>query len=138
MTGTIGKTLAANPPVTNGAASTSTSSSAGTRPTSSDKVVVLPAFFVGDLLSKFSGTLGEIAGGAFGDAALGKLVGDAASPLLKLLPFSIVPPSVNPASAGPGGGGGGSSEAMVVVPAGFIGGLLGGIGGNLLGGAIGD
>jgi hypothetical protein len=138
MTGTIGKTLSANPPVANGTASSTSSSGSATRPRSSDKVVVLPAFFVGDLLSKFSGTLGEIAGDVFGDAALGKQVGDAASPLLKLLPFSVVPPSVNPASAGPGGGGGGSSEAMVVVPAGFIGGLLGGIGGNLLGGAIGD
>jgi hypothetical protein len=139
MTGTIGKTLAANPPVADGSSSTVTRpSSTGARPASHDsKVVVLPAFFVGDLLSKFSGTIGEFAGDVFGNAALGKQVGNAASPLLKLLPFSVVPPSVNPASAGPGGGGG-SSETLVVVPAGFIGGLLGGIGGNLLGGAIGD
>jgi hypothetical protein len=139
MTGTIGKTLAANPAAPNIVASTGTSSSA-TRPraSSSDKVVVLPAFFVGDLLSKFSGAIGEVAGGAFGNAALGKQVGNAASPLLKLLPFSIVPPSVTPASAGPDGGGAGSGDTLVVVPAGFIGGLLGGIGGNLLGGAIGD
>jgi hypothetical protein len=139
MTGTIGKTLAANPPAPNIVASTGgTSSSAGPRASSGDKVVVLPASFVGDLLSKFSGTIGEVAGGAFGDAALGRKIGDAASPLLTLLPFSIVPPSVGPASAGPGGDGAGSGEPMVVVPAGFIGGLLGGIGGNLLGGTIGD
>jgi hypothetical protein len=137
MTGTIGKTLAANPPAPNIVASTGTSSSARPRPAYSDKVVVLPAGFVGDLLSKFSGTIGEVAGGAFGDAALGRKIGDSAGPLVKLLPFSIVPPSVDPASAGPGGNGAGSGETMVVVPAGFIGGLLGGIGGNLLGGAVG-
>ena len=51
MTGTIGKTLAANP-APNIVASMGTSSSAtGSRPSSSDKVVVLPAAFVGDLLS---------------------------------------------------------------------------------------
>ena len=99
MTGTIGKTLAANPPAPNIVASTGTSSTARPRPAYSDKVVVLPAGFVGDLLSKFSGTIGEVAGGAFGDAALGRTIGDAAGPLVKLLPFSIVPPSVDPASA---------------------------------------
>jgi hypothetical protein len=140
MTGTIGKTLAANPPVSNGTSSTATApSSTSTRPASYDsKLVVLPAGFFGDLLSKFSGTIGEVAGGVFGNAALGKQIGDAASPFAKLLPFSVVPPAVNPASAGPGGAGGGSGETLVVVPAGFIGGLLGGIGGNLLGGVVGD
>jgi hypothetical protein len=105
-----------------------------------DPMVLVPAGFFGDLLSNVSGTVGEITGGLLGNAALGRQIGQAASPFAKLLPFQVIPPQVAPQSAGPDGAGesGGSSETLVVVPAGFIGGILGGLGGNLLGGAIGD
>lgn len=129
MTGTIGKQLETLTTMTNGGSP----SSAETReaPSGDQQLVVLPAGFVGDLFSKFAGTIGEVAGGAFGEAALGRKIGDAASGLGKFIPFTVVPPS----TAGDGRGG---DQPMVVVPAGFVGGLLGGIGGKLLGGQIGE
>lgn len=101
-------------------------------------LMLVPAGFFGNVLSSLTGTIGEVTGGFFGNAAAGKAVGDAASGLAKLLPFSIIPPTVSAQSAGPGGTGQGPSEALVVVPSAFLGGLLGGIGGGLLGRTVGD
>ncbi|HEV7653815.1 MAG TPA: hypothetical protein VGP36_03635 [Mycobacteriales bacterium] len=100
-------------------------------------LMLVPAGFFGNVLSSFTGTIGEITGGILGNAPAGRAVGDAASGLAKLLPFSIIPPTVAAQSAGPESARTGSSEALVVVPSAFLGGLLGGIGGNLLGGTVG-
>ena len=99
-------------------------------------LVLVPAGFFGDLLGGLSGTIGEVTGGLLGNASLGRQVGDAASPLVKLLPFQVIPPTIAPQSAGPEAAQG-TDETLVVVPAGFLGGIIGGLGGNLLGGAIG-
>jgi hypothetical protein len=146
-TGTIGKQLqdlettapAASSTTTKPAATAATSATATWTMPKHDNgpMLVVPAGFVGDLLGGLSGTIGEIAGGIFGDARTGKKIGDVLSdPIKQLVPFSIVPPAVAPASAGPGAAAG-PSEALVVVPAGFIGGLLGGLGGSLLGSTVG-
>lgn len=105
---------------------------------SSDALVLVPAGFIANIVGGLSGTIGELAGGVFGKAKLGKEIGIAASPLIKLLPFQVIPPQVAPQSTGPDGheASGGSSEAMIVVPAGFLGGILGGLGGKLLGGQV--
>jgi len=110
---------------------------ASSKSSSTKAVVVLPAGFFGDLISNFAGTIGEVAGGAFGASGTGRQVGEALSPIAKLLPFTVIPPSVAPQSAGPKSDQQGPDQAMVVVPAGFLGGLLGGIGGNVLGGVVG-
>ena len=99
-------------------------------------LVLVPASFFGDLLGGLSGTIGEVTGGLLGNASLGRQVGDAASPFVKLLPFQVIPPTLAPQSAGPEAAQG-TDETLVVVPAGFLGGIIGGLGGNLLGGAIG-
>jgi hypothetical protein len=145
-TGTIGKQLqdletTAAPAATTTPTTTSTTSTpAATRPMATHgdgPMLVVPAGFVGDLLGSLSGTIGEITGGIFGDAKTGKKIGDVLSdPIKQLVPFSIVPPTVAPASAGPQAATG-PTEALVVLPAGFIGGLLGGIGGSLLGETVG-
>jgi hypothetical protein len=142
-TGTIGKQLQDLETTTAAPAATKTTNTkpaaaSWTMPKHGDgPMLVVPAGFVGDLLGSLSGTIGEIAGGIFGDAQTGKKIGDVLSdPIRQLVPFSIVPPTVAPASAGPGSAAG-PSEALVVVPAGFIGGLLGGIGGGLLGSTVG-
>lgn len=135
MPGPIGTTINATSP---GAAGTPTGGTPAVRATDDERLLVVPAGFVADILGGLSGTIGEITGGLFGNARLGRDIGVAASPLIKLMPFSIIPPSVEPQSAGPAGGEPqGSGEALIVVPAGFLGGLLGGIGGQLLGGAVG-
>lgn len=102
-------------------------------------LTLVPAGFVGDILGSLSGTIGEITGGWFGNAALGKQIGDTASPFVKLLPFQVGAPSVAPQSTGPGGSPEqqGPQETLIVVPNAFLGGILGGIGGNLLGGTVG-
>jgi hypothetical protein len=139
-----------------GAASTSSSSSPGTpaaggtdteRPaylslysssSTTEPLIVMPAGIVGDIVGSLGSTIGGELGGWFGNRALGKTFGGAAGELIKgLSPWSVVPPSVAPASAGPGAKPAGSDEALVIVPAGFLSGLLGGVGGKLLGGAIG-
>ena len=102
-----------------------------------DALVLVPAGFIADIVGGLSGTIGEITGGFFGKAKLGKDIGTAASPLIKLLPFQVIPPQVSPQSAGPDGQAtSGSTEAMVVVPSAFLGGILGGLGGKLLGGQV--
>ena len=105
---------------------------------SSDALVLVPAGFIANIVGGLSGTIGEIAGGVFGKAQLGKEIGIAASPLIKLLPFQVIPPEVAPQSVGPDGhqAVAGPAEAMIVVPAGFLGGILGGLGGKLLGGQV--
>ncbi|MGW4369030.1 hypothetical protein ACWEKT_25620 [Nocardia takedensis] len=103
---------------------------------STEPLVLVPAGFIADIVGGLSGTIGELTGGYFGNAELGKQIGDAASPLIKLFPFQIVAPQVAPAGAGPDDSGGGSQDAMVIVPAAFLGGILGGIGGKLLGGSV--
>lgn len=138
MTGSIGAAfdLQAAGPTSTSDASASHDAARGDGP-----LMVVPSGFIADILSGLSGTIGEVAGDIFGNAALGKQIGVAAGPLVKLLPFQIVPPAVAPESSGPQAGASGavsgSGESMIVVPEAFLGGLLGGIGGNLLGGAIG-
>jgi|GEM_PF-4086658 len=100
-------------------------------------LVVVPAGFIADIVGGLSGTVGELTGGFFGKPKLGKQIGEAASPLIKLLPFQVIPAEVAPQSAGPDGqGAAGPAEDLIVVPAGFLGGILGGIGGKLLGGQV--
>ncbi|MBO3085668.1 hypothetical protein [Cellulomonas fengjieae] len=139
-----------------GAASTGSGSSPGTpatggtdteRPSylslyssssTTEPLILMPAGIVGDIVGSLGSTIGGELGGWFGDRALGKTLGGAAGELIKgLSPWSVVPPSVAPASAGPGAVPSGSDESLVIVPAGFITGLLGGVGGKLLGGAVG-
>lgn len=104
----------------------------------SGPLILMPAGIVGDIVGSLGSTIGGELGGWFGDRALGKTLGGAAGELIKgLSPWSLVPPSVAPASAGPAAGPGGTGESLVVMPAGFITGLLGGVGGKLLGGAVG-
>jgi hypothetical protein len=101
-------------------------------------LIVMPSGIFGDIVGSLGSTIGGELGGWFGDRALGKTLGGAAGELIKgLSPWSVIPPTVAPASAGPGAKPSGSEETLVVVPAGFITGLLGGVGGKLLGGAIG-
>lgn len=99
------------------------------------QLTVVPAGFIADILGGLSGTIGEVTGGFFGNAPLGKQIGKAAQPLVELLPFQVVAPGLAPQSAGPDAKG--PDEAMIVVPTAFLGGLLGGIGGNLLGSTVG-
>ncbi len=102
-------------------------------------LVVVPAGFIGDIVGSLAGTIGGQVGDWFGERALGKTLGSAAGPLIShFTPFQILPPSVVAQSAGPGGQSTGNQEAMVVVPSGFLTGLLGGVGGDLIGGALGD
>jgi hypothetical protein len=145
-TGTIGKQLQdlekTTIPATPAGAPVATSAPrpvAPTAPPGDGPLMVVPAGFIGEVLGSLSGTIGEITGGFFGNAPMGKKIGEAAGPLATLLPFTIIPPSVAPQGAGPESAGhGGSSETLVVVPSAFLGGLLGGIGGSLLGGTVGD
>src|SRR5829696_5383835 len=59
--------------------------------------VFVPAGFIADILGGLSGAVGEVAGTYFGKPKLGKDLGEAASPLIKLLPFQVVSsPSVAP------------------------------------------
>ena len=145
--GTVGKQLealaATSAPGTSAAAGSSAAAggAASWRPAqygaNDGPLMVVPAGFVANIVGGLSGTIGEITGGFFGNAPLGKSIGEASSDLIKLLPFQVIPPAVDPQSAGPDGGGKGSSEALIVVPSAFLGGLLGGIGGGLLGGTVG-
>ena len=112
-------------------------SSAKARKYEDGALTVVPAGFIADILGGLSGTIGEVTGGFFGNAPLGKQIGKAAQPLVELLPFTLVAPSLMPASTGPGGAGKVPEEAMIVVPNAFLGGILGGIGGNLLGSTVG-
>ncbi len=99
-------------------------------------LVVVPAGILGDVVGSLGGTIGGELGAWFGDRALGKTLGGAAGELIKgLSPWSVVPPAVAPAATGPSAGG--AQEGLVVMPAGFLTGLLGGVGGKLLGGAVG-
>ncbi|SDR98630.1 hypothetical protein [Microlunatus soli] len=102
-------------------------------------LMVVPAGIFGDIIGGLAGTIGEVTGGWFGNAQLGKTLGNAASPIIEhYVPFQVIPPAVAPASAGPDAQRSGSSEPLVVVPAGFLTGVLGGLAGNLAGGALGD
>ncbi|GAB7189452.1 hypothetical protein NUM3379_01580 [Kineococcus sp. NUM-3379] len=142
MPGTITEELSTESPATNGAAAPGTpkpahlslhGSTASTGP-----MMLVPAGIFGDIVGSLGSTIGGELGGWFGDRAMGKTLGGAAGELIKgLSPWSVIPPSVAPASAGPGARPSGPQEALVVVPAGFLTGLLGGVGGKLLGGAIG-
>ena len=102
---------------------------------SSEEMVVVPAGWLSNIASTFAGTIGSGMGGLLGNAQLGKQVGDAAAPLIKLIPFSTVPEELQPQSAGPGGTP--PQDKLVFVPAGLFGGLLGSFGG-VLGSCVGD
>lgn len=127
------------PSTSPGTGATGGASAPSGRPGRDEPMMLVPAGFVADMISGLSGTIGEVTGGIFGNRKLGRDIGEAASPLIKLLPFQVVPPVLAPQSAGPEGAGAEpGSEALVVVPAGFLGGVLGGLGGQLLGGVVGD
>lgn len=108
-------------------------------PTTQNKMIIMPAGIFGDIVGGLSGTIGSGLGSWFGNRAVGQTVGEAAGVLIKgLSPWSVIPPdAVKPQSTGPGAGSAPAEEALLVAPAGFITGLLGGVGGKLLGGAVG-
>ena len=62
-------------------------------------LVLVPAGFIADVVGGLSGTIGELTGGFFGNAKLGKDIGEAASPLIKLLPFQSIPPQLRASEA---------------------------------------
>ncbi len=99
-------------------------------------LVVLPAGFFGSLLSGLAGTIGGAVGDVFGDAGTGKQIGDAAAPILDLIPFHAVPPALVPQSTGPGASTD-PADQLMLVPAGLFSGLLSGLAGTI-GGAVGD
>ncbi|MDQ3610079.1 MAG: hypothetical protein M4D85_00490 [Actinomycetota bacterium] len=135
MPGPIGTQLGSSSSATG---TTNNGADSPSRRQGEERLVVVPAGFIADIVGGLSGTIGEITGGYFGNARLGRQIGDAASPLIKLLPFQVIPSALETQSTGPDGGGAqGPDEAMIIVPAGFLGGLLGGIGGQLLGGTVG-
>ena len=102
-------------------------------------MVFVPAGILGDLFSGAAGLIGKGIGAIAGDAAVGEQIGNAASPFLKMLPWSVVPAGVTPQSVVPGQTPvEGPDEDLILVPAGLIGGILGGLGGSLAGGYIGD
>jgi len=90
--------------------------------TDAERMIVVPAGFFGNLLSGLADTVGGAIGGVFGDSKTGAAIGNAAKPLLGLIPFHTVPPELAPQSAGPDGGG--QQEELMVVPAGLFSGLL--------------
>ncbi|GAA2009105.1 hypothetical protein J2S58_002105 [Nakamurella flavida] len=102
-------------------------------------MVFVPAGFLGDILGGLAGIVGKGVGGLVGDAGLGQQIGDAASPFLKMLPWSVIPAGVTPQSAVPGQPSvQGPDQDLVLVPAGIFGSILGGLGGSLAGGWVGD
>ncbi|QGQ19287.1 hypothetical protein GC089_08645 [Cellulomonas sp. JZ18] len=64
----------------------------GTEAGAKEELVLVPAGLFGNLLSGLAGTVGKAIGGAFGDARTGEDVGNAVAPVLRLFPFSVVPP----------------------------------------------
>ncbi|MDO5751717.1 hypothetical protein [Arthrobacter sp.] len=98
---------------------------------SQDPLMLVPAGLFGNIVGSLAGTIGKEVGGWFGQKALGHAVGSAAGPLIKhFSPFQILPPQAAVNDAGP-------EEALMVVPAGFLTGLLGGVGGKIIGTAVG-
>ena len=115
----------------------------GTGPTGREEtLVVVPAGFLTGLLGGVGGDLiGGALGGLFGNKELGSQIGSAAGGALGSVfgPFQVVPPQLEPASTAPATGQA-AQEAMVVVPAGWLGDLFGGISsgvGQLIGGDTG-
>ncbi|NQX28519.1 hypothetical protein HQQ81_14320 [Microbacteriaceae bacterium VKM Ac-2854] len=96
------------------------------RTDSADNLVMVPAGLFGNLLSGIAETVGGAIGGS-----TGRKIGQAASPLLGLIPWSVVPSAVEPQSTAPGTSAA-ASEDVIVLPAGFFGDLLS-AGADLLG-----
>jgi hypothetical protein len=94
----------------------------------------VPAGYFGNLLSGLAGTIGGAVGGLIGHAETGKAIGDAAAPVLDLIPFHAVPADLVPQSTGDEGTI--AQEQMMLVPAGLFGSLLSGLAGTI-GGAVG-
>jgi hypothetical protein len=95
-------------------------------PDESEKLIVLPAGFFGNLVSGFGGIVGGAVGGLLGDSKTGTDVGNVVGKLGSLLPFQQVPPqALAPQSTAPGAP---EPEAMMFVPAGLFGNLLGALG----------
>lgn len=144
MTGDVTSTLSNLPSTTTSSTSggSSTSAAVSTRSRTSPNAqpqILVPAGIFGDIVGGLASTIGETAGGWFGNKELGRTLGTAAGPLIKYFsPFEVYAPSVAPQSTGPQAAPpAGPDEAVVVVPAGFLSGVLGGIGGKLLGGVVG-
>lgn len=98
-----------------------------------EALVVVPAGFLSGLLGGVGGELlGKAVGGLLGNKQLGGAIGGALGGAAgtALGPFSMLPPEVAPADAGPDRTGG-PDEPMILVPAGFLGNLLGGISGTV-------
>jgi hypothetical protein len=95
-----------------------------------ENLVMVPAGLFGNLLSGIAETVGGAIGGS-----TGRTIGKAASPLLGLIPWSVVPSAVEPQSVAPGAAAA-PSEDVIVLPAGFFGDLLS-AGADLLGQATG-
>lgn len=98
--------------------------------TDTENLVMVPAGLFGNLLSGIAETVGGAIGGS-----TGRTIGKAASPLLGLIPWSVVPSAVEPQSAAPGAAAA-PSEDVIVLPAGFFGDLLS-AGADLLGSVTG-
>lgn len=95
-----------------------------------EELIVVPAGWLSNIASTFAGTLGSYAGRKLlGNAQVGKQLGDAAAPLIRMLPFSVIPDELQPQSAGPQGDN--PEDKLVLVPAQMLGGLLGCFGGVL-------
>jgi hypothetical protein len=105
--------------------------SAGPDTPDEDRLIVLPAGFFGNLLSGLAGTIGSAVGGAFGHAKTGQAIGEAARPIINMIPFHAAPPELQPQSADPASGAAGTEDQMMLVPAGLFGSLLSGLAGTL-------
>lgn len=105
--------------------------SAGPDTPDEDRLIVLPAGFFGNLLSGLAGTIGSTIGSTFGNAKAGQAVGEAARPIINMIPFHAAPPELQPQSADPATGATGTDEQMMLVPAGLFGSLLSGLAGTL-------
>jgi len=112
----------------------------GAKPSGPDEaLVVVPAGFLTGLLGGVGGKLlGGAIGGMFGNKNLGSDIGSAAGGALGSIfgPFQIVPPqNLSTQSAGPDQQA--SDDAMVLLPAGWLGHLFGGVArgvGQMIGG----
>jgi hypothetical protein len=59
-------------------------------------MMLVPAGLFGSLLSGLAGTLGGMAGKAFGQPQLGRTIGEGLAPIAKLIPFQTVEPQPAP------------------------------------------
>lgn len=98
---------------------------------SRNDLILMPAGFFGNVIGGFAKAIGGGIGALAGNEKLGQQIGGAASPFIKMLPWSVVPAGVGPQSVGPDGQVGGPAEDLIFVPAGMVGDLLSGFAGAI-------